>query len=199
MKPRFIELLTVWVLALAAIGCESGDLSISTTEELPPIELDRTHFEAKNIGRVSIPLSGKIPSSIDTLELSLDGGGSWKPVPLPASAILKAEACGRHCPFSFAITDLGARWSELQSMIGGEERSLLLRGSGPYGRTPPRSLTVKKLPSGYRALSAWSGGEVARSLKTSAVYGFKISSLQYEAEPRKAGAGGLGVRGRVEE
>lgn len=189
------------MFAVVITGCESGDLSIKATEDLSAIQLDLNHFEAKNIGRIAMPLTGKIPRSIDTIEVSLDGGNSWKKVPMPANAIEKTEDCQGACKFSFAVTDLGARWTELQSMRGGDERTLLLRGSGPFGRTPAMTVTVAKLSSGYRSLSAWAGGgEIARSLHPIGTTGFKVSSLQYQAELRKSnGAGTFKFEGRVEE
>lgn len=201
MTLSLFKNLTIVMFAFFVVGCDSGDLSIKATEDLAAIQLDLTHFEAKNIGRIAMPLSGTLPRSIDTLEVSLDGGQTWKSLLLPADSIDRSDDCQAECKFTFAVTDLGARWTELQSMHAGDRRTLQLRGSGPFGRTPALNITIGKLGSGFRSLSAWSGGaEIARSLHPVGTTGFKVSSLQYEAEPRKGNAAGtFKFKGRVEE
>lgn len=63
-------------------------------------------------------------------------------------------------------------------------------------------MTIRKIPSGYRAVSAWSGAEIARSVYPVGTLGFKVSALAHEAEARKeenTASGVFGIRGRVEE
>ncbi|MBX3016938.1 MAG: hypothetical protein KF767_03540 [Bdellovibrionaceae bacterium] len=182
-----------WQLALTclavffALGCTQGSPTISATEELPPIILDRDTFEARSLELYDLTFSGRVSKLVSSLEVSMDNGGSWIPLENTPQSSFKIDlaSCSSHCQFSYDVSNVGQRWSRLMQMQHGDEVTGLLRGRSNFGLTTPTIFKLKRVVRGFFAVGSIGLNRLGGKVKTLSG-GFSVQGGKLESQPIRA-------------
>lgn len=191
MKWAYGALLSVLLLAL---GCTQGVPTISSTENLPAIVLETDYFESKNLQSYDLILNGRVSKLVDRLEVSLDGGSTWKVLDSgnSSSAIggfsVDKASCTQDCRFYGSLKDIGEIWSDLASLPVENEVVGFLRGAGVYGNTEISKFRLKKLKRGFVSVGSLGLGPLGGKSKTlsGAAAGFRVEAGRLESRPLKS-------------
>lgn len=181
------QLVLVCGVILFALGCTQGAPTISPTEELPPIVLDKDIFEARTLELYDFAFTGRVNKLVGSLEVSFDGGGSWIALESTTQSSLKIDlaSCTTLCQFSYEVSNVGQRWPRVMQMQAGDEVSGLVRGRSNFGFTTPTVFKLRRLQRGFFAIGSIGLNRVGAKSKT-LTGGFSVLGGKLEAQPVKA-------------
>lgn len=157
-KVYRLQIYGLALISTLASACTKGMPDISAVNNLPPIELtDQSKaIHKKSFVNQTLVLAGRTPRLVTGMEVSLDGGATWKNLAeiVPSNLSISNVGCvGEMCPFSYSIPNVAVTWPEVGSLQEGQEKGFLLRGISDFGLTDNASFIVGRIPGSFQVIA----------------------------------------------